>query len=153
MKVVIERSLKSSVLINNKEERSINKGLVVLLGITNNDKVEDINYLVKKITNLRIFEDKNNKMNYSVKDINGDILVISQFTLYANTKKGNRPSFENSLKFEEAKKLYDTFIKKLKEEYGNILTGEFGSDMKVSTINDGPVTIIIDTKENCNEKE
>lgn len=153
MKVVIERSLKSSVLINNKEERSINKGLVVLLGITNNDKVEDINYLVKKITNLRIFEDKNNKMNYSVKDINGDILVISQFTLYANTKKGNRPSFENSLKFEEAKKLYDTFIKNLKEEYGNILTGEFGSDMKVSTINDGPVTIIIDTKENCNEKE
>ena len=153
MKVVIERSLKSSVLIDNKEERSINKGLVVLLGITNNDKLKDINYLVKKITNLRIFEDKNNKMNYSVKDINGDILVISQFTLYANTKKGNRPSFENSLKFEEAKKLYDTFIKKLKEEYGNVLTGEFGSDMKVSTINDGPVTIIIDTKENCNEKE
>ena len=147
MKVVIERSLKSSVLINNKEERSINKGLVVLLGITNNDKVEDINYLVKKITNLRIFEDKNNKMNYSVKDINGSILVISQFTLYAETKKGNRPSFTNSMKYEDAKEIYQLFIEKLKEEGIDIKTGEFGSDMKVNTINDGPVTIIIDTKE------
>ena len=147
MKVIIERSLNSSVTIDNKEKRSIDKGLMVLLGITNGDTIEDINYLVKKIVNLRIFEDKNNKMNYSVKDINGSILVISQFTLYAETKKGNRPSFTNSIKYEDAKEIYQLFIEKLKEEGIDIKTGEFGSDMKVNTINDGPVTIIIDTKE------
>lgn len=147
MKVIIERSLNSSVTIDNKEKRSIDKGLMVLLGITNGDTIEDINYLVKKIVNLRIFEDKNNKMNYSVKDINGSILVISQFTLYAETKKGNRPSFTNSMKYEDAKEIYQLFIEKLKEEGIDIKTGEFGSDMKVNTINDGPVTIIIDTKE------
>lgn len=147
MKVIIERSLNSSVTIDNKEKRSIDKGLMVLLGITNGDTIEDINYLVKKIVNLRIFEDNNNKMNYSVKDINGSILVISQFTLYAETKKGNRPSFTNSMKYEDAKEIYQLFIEKIKEEGIDIKTGEFGSDMKVNTINDGPVTIIIDTKE------
>ncbi len=146
MKVVIQRSLESGVLIDNKEKRSIDKGLVVLLGITNGDTIDDINYLVKKIINLRIFEDNNNKMNYSVKDINGSILLISQFTLYANTKDGNRPSFTDSMKFEEAKEMYNVFVDVIKKEI-DVVTGEFGSDMKVSITNDGPVTIIIDSKE------
>ena len=145
MRVVIERTTKSSVLIDNKEKREIDKGLVVLLGIENSDTDEDINYLVKKIVNLRIFEDENNKMNYSVKDINGEILLISQFTLYANTSRGNRPSFDNSMKFNDAKELYDKFVSEIKKEI-KVKTGEFGSDMKVNTINDGPVTIIIDSK-------
>lgn len=147
MKVVIQRCKSASVLINNKERRNIDNGLVIFLGITNDDNVDDINYLINKIVNLRIFEDENNKMNYSVQNINGSILLISQFTLYANTKKGNRPSFENSLKYDEALELYNLFIKEFKKTNVNIKTGEFGTDMKVSLINDGPVTIIIDSKE------
>lgn len=147
MKVVAQRCSEASVLIDNNINRNINHGLVVLLGITNGDNVEDIKYLVKKIVNLRIFEDNNNKMNYSIQDINGSILLISQFTLYADTRNGNRPSFTNSMNYNDAKELYELFIETLKNENVPFETGEFGSDMKVSLVNDGPVTIIIDSKE------
>lgn len=147
MKVVVQRCSEASVLINNSEKRIINKGFVVLLGITNGDSIDDIDYLVNKIINLRIFEDNDNKLNLSIKDVNGELLIISQFTLYANTKKGNRPSFENSMKYDEASKLYDLFIEKISHTGVIYKTGEFGSDMKVSLINDGPVTIIIDSIE------
>lgn len=146
MRVVIQRSKEASVSFNDTIN-SIDKGLVVLLGMTNNDTIDDIKYLVKKIVNLRIFEDSDNKMNYSVKDINGSILLVSQFTLYASCKDGNRPSFTNALNYEESNKLYELFKTELKETGINFVTGEFGADMKVSLINDGPVTIIIDSKE------
>lgn len=145
MRVVIQRVEKANVLIDNIEKKSISSGLVVFLGITENDKEEDIKYLVKKIENIRIFEE-NDKMNLSIKDIDGDIMIISQFTLYANTKNGNRPSFEKALKYDLAKNLYDKFVDEIKKSNINIVTGKFGSDMKVSLINDGPVTIIIDSK-------
>lgn len=147
MKLVAQRCSEASVLIDNNINRKINHGLVVLLGITNGDNVEDIKYLVKKIVNLRIFEDNNNKMNYFIQDINGSILLISQFTLYADTRNGNRPSFTNSMNYNDAKELYELFIETLKNENVPFETGEFGSDMKVSLVNDGPVTIIIDSKE------
>ena len=146
MRVVIQRSKEASVSFNDTIN-SIDKGLVVLLGMTNNDTIDDIKYLVKKIVNLRIFEDSDNKMNYSVKDINGSILLVSQFTLYASCKDGNRPSFTNALNYDESNKLYELFKTELKETGINFVTGEFGADMKVSLINDGPVTIIIDSKE------
>ena len=146
MRVVIQRCKEASVSFDNTIN-SIDKGLVVLLGMTNGDTIEDINYLIKKISNLRIFEDSEGKMNLSVKDINGSILLVSQFTLYASCKDGNRPSFTNALNYDDSNKLYELF----KEELGKIdipyKTGEFGADMKVSLINDGPVTIIIDSKE------
>ena len=151
MRVVIQRCKSASILVNN-ELRTIDKGLVILLGIGVGDNKSDIEYLVNKIINLRIFEDNDNKMNYSVKDINGSILLVSQFTLYADTKKGNRPSFNNSMEFESAKELYELFISKISPLI-DTKTGEFGEHMEVSLINDGPVTIIIDTKENKNEKE
>lgn len=147
MRVVLQRCLNASVTIDNNESRSINNGLVIFLGVSNNDTDEDIDYLVKKITNLRIFEDNNNKMNYSIQDIKGSLLIISQFTLYADTKKGNRPSFTNSMSYDDAKEYYYRFIEKIKETNIDYKTGEFGSDMKVNLINDGPVTIIIDSKE------
>ena len=146
MRVVIQRCKEASVSFDDKVN-NIDQGLVVLLGMTNGDTVEDINYLIKKITNLRIFEDSDNKMNYSVKDINGSILLVSQFTLYASTKDGNRPSFTNALNYEESNKLYELFKVELEKSGIPFKTGEFGADMKVSLINDGPVTIIIDSKE------
>ena len=146
MRVVIQRCKEASVSYEGISN-NISKGLVVLLGITNGDTVEDVKYLVKKIVNLRIFEDSNNKMNYSVKDINGSILLVSQFTLYASTKDGNRPSFSNAMGYEESEKLYNIFIEELKNIEIDYKTGKFGADMKVSLINDGPVTIIIDSKE------
>ena len=148
MRVVIQRCKEASV--NCKElavPSSISKGLVVLLGITHGDTIEDVKYLVKKIINLRIFEDSDNKMNLSVKDINGSILLVSQFTLYASTKDGNRPSFSNAMGYEESKKLYEMFIDELYQTDISFQTGVFGADMEVSLINDGPVTIIIDSKE------
>ena len=151
MRVVIQRCNNASVKIDN-DTRNIEKGLVIFLGITYSDTEKEIDYLIKKIINLRIFEDENNKMNYSVQDINGSLLLISQFTLYANTKEGNRPSFTDSMKYDEAKKIYELFIDKLKRTSISFKTGEFGSDMKVNLENDGPVTIIIDTKENLYEK-
>lgn len=146
MKCVIQRSLSSDVKVNNTITGKIDNGLVIFVAFTYNDTIEDIKYMIKKIINLRIFDDENKIMNLSLKDINGSILSISQFTLYADTKKGNRPSYSNSLNKEEAIKLYDLFNNELKKENINVQTGIFGADMKVNINNDGPVTIIIDSK-------
>ena len=145
MKVVVQRVKSSSVTIDNKLYNSINNGLMVLVGFTEGDNTSDIEYIVKKIVNLRIFDDENGIMNKSIIDTYGSILSISQFTLYADTKKGNRPSYIKALKSEYSSKLYDEFNKKL-SEYINIKTGVFGAEMEVSLINDGPITIIIDSK-------
>lgn len=145
MKVLIQRSLESHVSINKKIVGKINKGLVVFLGITEGDNEKDIDYLVKKILNLRIFNDENGLMNKSVLDTNGEILLISQFTLYANTKKGNRPSYIKALKNIEAEPIYNLFIAKLKDKI-KVETGVFGADMQVNIINDGPVTILIESR-------
>jgi D-tyrosyl-tRNA(Tyr) deacylase len=147
MRVVIQRVLEASVDINGKENRRINGGLVVLLGIEDVDNTEDIDWLTAKIVNLRIFDDAQGVMNISIKENNGDILLISQFTLHASTKKGNRPSYIRASKPEKAIPLYKQFIQELKLQLGKeIQTGEFGADMKVSLVNDGPVTIVIDSK-------
>lgn len=145
MRVVAQRSLNSNVVVDNKITGSIDKGLVLLVGFTQDDNLDDINYMIKKILNLRIFEDKDGIMNLSIKDVGGSILSISQFTLYADTKKGNRPSYINAMKGTEAIKLYEKFNELLKEEI-EVQTGIFGADMKVSITNDGPVTIILDSK-------
>ena len=145
MKVVVQRVKSSSVTIDNKLYNSINKGLMVLVGFTEGDNTSDIDYIVKKIVNLRIFDDESGIMNKSIIDTKGSILSISQFTLYADTKKGNRPSYINALNGNIATKLYDEFNNKLKNLV-NTKTGIFGSDMQVSLINDGPITIIIDSK-------
>lgn len=148
MKVVIQRVLEASVKIEGEVVASIKQGLVILLGIINDDTHEDINWLCKKIVNLRIFSDANDVMNLSIKNTDGDIIVVSQFTLYASTKKGNRPSYIKAAKPNEAIPLYQKFIATLKNELEKpIQTGKFGADMKVSLINDGPVTIIIDSKQ------
>ena len=147
MRVVLQRSKNSKVTINNKVNGSIDHGYVLLVGFTDGDNETIIDRMIKKIINLRVFEDENEKMNLSIRDINGSVMIVSQFTLYANTKKGNRPSFERSMKFDEAKELYDRFIEEFKKENINYVTGNFGSYMKVSYTNDGPVTIIIDSKE------
>ena len=147
MKVVIQRVLESSVTINNKIVAQIQKGLLVLVGIEEADSKEDIEWLTSKITNLRIFEDENHIMNLSLKDINSEIIVVSQFTLHAATKKGNRPSYIKAAKPNVAIPMYENFIKQMEAELGKkVQTGQFGADMKVSLINDGPVTIIIDSK-------
>ena len=146
MRVVIQRAGMASVNINREEDRSIGKGLVVLLGIGQDDEEEDVHWLVKKIVDLRIFSDQEGKMNLSVKDVDGEILLISQFTLHAMTKKGNRPSFINAAKPDIAIPLYDLFGKELMANGIKVSTGEFGADMKVSLVNDGPVTILIDSR-------
>ena len=147
MRVVLQRVSKASVKVDSNLISSISEGLLILLGIENNDTNGDINWLIKKIANLRIFSDKNDKMNYSVRDVNGDIIVVSQFTLHAKTKKGNRPSYINAAKPEIAIPIYEKFINDLSLESGsNVYSGEFGANMQVSLTNDGPVTIIIDSK-------
>lgn len=147
MKVVIQRVSQASVTINNEIVAIIDKGVLVLLGIEALDNQEDINWLTTKIANLRIFEDENQVMNLSLKDINGEIIVVSQFTLHANTKKGNRPSYIKAAKPEIAIPLYEAFVKQMELELDKqIQTGQFGANMKISLINDGPVTIIMDSK-------
>lgn len=146
MKVVIQKCLKANVVIENKIYNEINKGLVILVGFTQEDTIKDIEYIVKKIINLRIFDDENKIMNKSILDINGTILSISQFTLYADTKKGNRPSYIKSLNSKEAKPLYEEFNRQL-NTYIKTYPGIFGSDMIINISNDGPTTIIIDSKE------
>jgi len=147
MKIVIQRSLKSEVSVNNKIVGKIEKGLVLLVGFHEEDTIEDIDYLVNKIVKLRIFEDENQKMNKSILDVNGEILSISQFTLQADTKKGNRPSFIKAMNYEKAKEMYELFNNKLKDKKINVYTGIYGDDMKVSITNDGPVTIILESRE------
>ena len=147
MKAVIQRVSHSSVTIENKVVAEIQKGLLILIGIEEVDLQEDINWLTSKIANLRIFGDENDVMNLSLKDVNGNVIVVSQFTLHALTKKGNRPSYIKAAKPEIAIPLYEKFITQMEQEIGKkVQTGQFGADMKVSLINDGPVTIIIDTK-------
>ena len=142
MKTVVTRCKSASVKINKKIVGSINEGLLVLVGFTYEDSIKDIDYMVDKIINLRIFNDNNNVMNKSALELNKQILSVSQFTLYADTKKGRRPSYVNALKSNEAIKLYDLF----NEKYLQVSTGVFGEDMEVESINDGPVTIILESR-------
>ncbi|MDU8885775.1 D-aminoacyl-tRNA deacylase [Yeosuana sp. MJ-SS3] len=147
MKAVIQRVSRASVTIEESQVASIENGLLILLGIVNEDTIEDINWVVKKIVNLRIFNDDLGIMNRSLIDIQGDAIVVSQFTLHASTKKGNRPSYLKAAKPEIAVPLYDSFVKQFEIVIEkSVGTGEFGADMKVELLNDGPVTIIIDSK-------
>ena len=146
MRVVVQRSLDSYVSVSNSIVGSIEDGLVVLVGFTHDDDINDIDYIVKKIINLRIFDDENGIMNLSIKDTSNNILSISQFALYADTKKGNRPSYVNAMKSDAAKEMYDIFNERLMSNGINVQTGIFGADMDVHIRNDGPVTIIIDSK-------
>ncbi|NBU80335.1 MAG: D-tyrosyl-tRNA(Tyr) deacylase [Flavobacteriaceae bacterium] len=147
MKAVIQRVSEASVTIDGNKVANIQKGLLVLVGFENADNNEDLNWLTAKIANLRIFADENDVMNLSLKEVDGDMIIVSQFTLHASTKKGNRPSYLKASKPETAISLYESFIKQMETELGKkVQTGRFGADMKVALLNDGPVTIIIDTK-------
>ena len=147
MVAVIQRVRKASVTIDNVQHSSIANGLLILLGVCISDSEEDVKWMIQKVANLRIFSDSELKMNFSIKDINGEALVVSQFTLLANAKKGNRPSFTEAAKPDVAIPLYGLFISKLQTHLSNeVKTGQFGADMKVELINDGPVTIILDSK-------
>jgi D-aminoacyl-tRNA deacylase len=146
MRIVIQRASSASVLIDEKETRSIGKGLVILVGFEDGDDENDVLWISKKIISLRIFGDAEGKMNLSVEDIKGELLLISQFTLHASTVKGNRPSFIKAARPEKAIPLYEKTISELKQLGSELKTGEFGADMKVSLVNDGPVTIMMDSK-------
>ena len=147
MKIVIQRVSKASVTINKNKVAEINNGLLILVGIVVEDTQEDIGFLVRKITNLRIFNDENGVMNHSLLETKGAVIVVPQFTLQASTKKGNRPSYIKAAKPEIAIPLYKNFLQTLEKElHKKVQTGEFGADMKVELLNDGPVTIIIDSK-------
>ena len=147
MRAVIQRVTKASVIIKGEKVANINSGLLILLGIVDDDTQDDIKWLSNKIANLRIFADDNGVMNNSLLQSNGDAIVVSQFTLHASTKKGNRPSYIQAAKPDIATPLYENFVKQLESDLGkNIQTGQFGADMQVELLNDGPVTIIIDTK-------
>lgn len=148
MRAVIQRVSSAKVCVNNSTVSSIKNGLLILLGIETEDTKEDIDWLTAKIARLRIFNDENGVMNKSVLDVNGDVIVVSQFTLHASTKKGNRPSYIKAAKPDMAIPLYEEFVKKLEQETGKkVGTGKFGAHMEVFLVNDGPVTIIIDTKQ------
>ncbi len=147
MRIIIQRVLKASVSIENTIVGSIQQGFLVLVGIEHSDTLEDANWIIQKLIGLRVFSDHEGKMNLCVKDISGNILVVSQFTLFASTAKGNRPSFIRSAKPDFAIPMYEYFISRLKSESGlDIQTGKFGADMQIELINDGPVTIMIDSK-------
>lgn len=146
MRVVIQRVKNASVEIDNKVNGKIHTGFLVLLGIASTDTKQDVDYLVKKVVHLRVFSDENDKMNLALKDINGELLVISQFTLYGNCKDGNRPSFIEAARPDVAIPLYEYFVEECKKQIPVVETGVFGADMKVSLLNDGPVTIIIESK-------
>jgi D-aminoacyl-tRNA deacylase len=148
MRILIQRVAYASVEIGGKIHAKINTGLLILLGIEAADDAEDVDWLVKKVASMRIFSDSDGKMNQSVVEIGGDLLVVSQFTLHANTKKGNRPSFIRAARPEQSIPLYELFLQKLALESGqNVRSGVFGADMKVALVNDGPVTIWMDSKE------
>ena len=147
MRAVIQRVSHASVTIEGKVKSSIQQGFLILLGICDEDSMEDVNWLVKKIANLRVFGDENDVMNRSILDVNGEAIVVSQFTLYASYKKGNRPSWFRAGSHEHSIPLYEDFCKELSGQLGKpVGTGEFGADMKVELLNDGPVTICMDTK-------
>lgn len=146
MRAVVQRVKKSRVIVEGRLVGEINKGFNVLLGISKDDTIEDLKYIKDKIINLRVFEDENDKMNLSLLDIKGDILAISQFTLYGDCRKGRRPNFMNAMGGDEAKALYEEFVKMLKESGLKVETGEFGAHMNVEIENDGPVTILLDSK-------
>ncbi len=148
MRVVIQRTTRAEVRIDGETVGKIGKGFVVLVGITHTDTKDDAAYIAKKVSGLRVFEDADGKMNLSLADVGGEILSISQFTLYGDCRKGNRPSFVGAARPEQARPLYDYFNEILRREYGlRVATGHFGADMKVDFINDGPVTILIDSSE------
>ena len=147
MRIVLQRVSRASVEIDNKVKAEIKKGLLLLLGIEAEDSQEDIDWLSKKVARMRIFNDENGVMNHSLLDVEGDAIVVSQFTLHASTKKGNRPSYIRAARPEIAIPLYKDFVKSLEKELGkSVGTGEFGADMKVDLLNDGPVTILLDSK-------
>lgn len=146
MRVVIQRVSKANVVIDEKENGEIGRGFLLLVGVEEEDTKEDVDYLTRKISNLRIFEDEAGKMNLSLREVKGEILSISQFTLHADTKKGNRPSFIKASKPQKAESLYEELNQNLRNEGFKVETGVFGADMAVSLINDGPVTILIDSK-------
>ena len=148
MRAVVQRVTSSSVSVDGKVIGSIGKGFNVLIGISKEDTLDDLNYIKDKIVNLRVFQDENDKMNLSILDVKGEILAISQFTLYGDCRKGRRPNFMEAMGGDEAKELYNKFIEMLKESELKIETGEFGADMKVEINNDGPVTILLDSKRN-----
>ena len=143
MRVLVQRSGKSSVIVDKKTIGAIDKGLVILVGFTEGDTIDNIKYLVNKVVNLRIFDDENGVMNKSILDCGGDILSISQFTLYADTKKGNRPSYINALGGEKAEPLYEQFNEELRK-FVHVETGKFGAEMTVNITNDGPITIMLE---------
>ena len=144
MKFIVQRVNKSQVEVEEKVVGKIDKGFMVLIGITHNDTKEIADFLVRKLINLRVFEDEKGKMNLSLKDVQGSLLLISQFTLYADCTSGNRPSFTNAAKPEFANELYEYIIEECKKQIPNVQTGIFGADMQVSLVNDGPVTIILE---------
>ena len=147
MIAVIQRVLDAKVQINNSEERSITNGLVILLGVHKDDVEKDVTYLADKIIGLRIFNDQNNKMNHSLLDINGSVLIISQFTLCGDIRKGRRPSFLSAANPSKGRSMYNNFIQRFKQKDLNVVNGEFGAHMDVSLVNNGPVTFVIDTND------
>ena len=147
MKFIVQRVNKSQVEVEEKIVGKIDRGFMVLIGITHNDTKEIADFLVRKLINLRVFEDENGKMNLSLKDVQGSLLLISQFTLYADCTSGNRPSFTNAAKPEFANELYEYIIEECKKQISNVQTGIFGADMQVSLVNDGPVTIILEKEQ------
>lgn len=144
MKLVVQRVKNAKVAVDNNIVGKINEGFMVLLGVTHTDTKDNADFLVKKLCNLRVFKDENDKMNLSIKDINGELLIVSQFTLYADCQKGNRPSFVNSANPKYANELYEYFVEQCKHEVKDVQTGEFGAHMEVELLNDGPVTIILE---------
>lgn len=146
MRAIIQKVTEASVVVDKEKVSEIGPGFMVLLGVKDTDDKEDLAYIKKKISKLRIFEDDDEKMNLSIKDVGGEILVVSQFTLYGDARKGNRPSFTSSAKAEKAKEYYEILIDELREEGFNVKTGVFQTHMQVSLVNDGPVTIILDSE-------
>ena len=146
MRTVVQRVSSASVTVDGNVIGKINKGFLVLLGIASTDTKQDVDYMVKKVINLRIFRDENDKMNLSLKDVNGELLIVSQFTLYGDASGGNRPSFIDAAKPDIAIPLYEYFVSECRKKINLVQTGEFGADMKVELLNDGPVTIIMESK-------
>ena len=146
MKIIIQRVNFAEIFVNNKFKGKIQKGIVAYIGVTNGDSVKDIDFCIDKLINLRIFDDESGKLNLSVKDINGNLLIVSNFTIYGNTKKGRRPSYTDSAPASEAYEIYNLFVKKLEQTGVRFETGEFGQYMRIVSENDGPVNLIIDSK-------